>query len=134
MKSYREHLADTLAELKADAASGTTYGDWFKLRDGIEDELAWIRKQIRESDGDVRSAHQRFRNWFIRFGERDRFYQRRLDRAVAQREIERAHRDELKDGLAEWRRQWKADVAAAERLTKMLEELKRHERGTGGRS
>jgi len=132
VKSYREHLADTLAELKADAASGTTYGDWFKLRDGIEDELAWIRKQIRESDGDVRSAHQRFRNWFIRFGERDRFYQRRLDRAVAQREIERAHRDELKDGLAEWRRQWKTDVETAKRLTKVIDEIenRKHRKGT----
>jgi hypothetical protein len=131
MKSYREWMADTLADLKARAASGKTYGDWFELRDLIEDELEWIRKQIRESDDEIRRAHRRCRRWFTRFGERSDLYASWLDRPVALRAIERSYRDELKDGLAEWRRQWKADVETAKRLTKVIDEIKNREHRKG---
>lgn len=112
---YANLLFETIEDLKAEAAAMQTFGEMKQLEEKIDDELEHIRKSIKSSDGDVRTATRqvvadlaRFvsnvRRFDIAFAEMCSSVDMHalfLDRRLATRNAERWMRDELKAGKSE---------------------------------
>jgi len=128
LQTYEENLRERLEEIKALAAVRVTYGDNWKLEETLRDELAFIRKHIRNSQRSIakyRARDARERRSAERHGfEHDSYWIGYVDDHQETLDIERAHRDELSEGLRELKRQERQNSRDLARFVKIYTQEK----------
>ncbi len=106
------YIDDRIVELREQAAAADTYGQWWRLEEELEEEIAWIRRELRETGRDVRRWRDKLRRNEERGYSRWEWLERELARAEALRAVQRAYRDELVAGLRELQRQQREHLKA----------------------
>lgn len=116
--AWQHWMADRLVELRAQAAAGTTYGDWAELADDLREELEDIRKTIARDRRQLR----RLRHKALRFqGWSGSYWAGAVERMESRIAAECAFRDELAEGLREMKRQDRENLRAIKRLRTEME-------------
>lgn len=124
-KTYEELLAETLDKLKAKAALATGYVATLDAEDACESELEWIRPEIKKSHDEIRglrkiiARHERHaKRWGL--DGVDQYWIGAFERAETRLRVEKAFRDEIKEGVRMSRKVRREEAVA---LSKLLREI-----------